>query len=308
MYYEEGLSQDLIANAMGVSRSNVSRMLADAKAQGIVQIRIVEQTMRDTPLEDRLRTLLKVRTVRVSRSLSVSDELTAVGALAAEALTKRLRSNSQVAVSWGSTLQAMVDAMNSEYLPGVSLYPMVGGMTPVSAGASGDALIRNLADKLNAEHMTLLAPAVVSSAVTRNAIISEPSIAEVLDHAAAADIGVVGIGSKRGSSTMELLKAAGLPDSVYDKVMADMAGDLAARFYDIDGRPVGHGWDDRIIGLSLEQVRRIPHVIGVAAGASKALGVIGAARGGYVSELVLSSSCALAMLRYLDSELEEEAS
>ena len=47
MYYELGQSQDQIALEMGVSRSNVSRMLTDAKTQGIVQIRIVEQAMRD---------------------------------------------------------------------------------------------------------------------------------------------------------------------------------------------------------------------------------------------------------------------
>ena len=95
---------------------------------------------------------------------------------------------------------------------------------------------------------------------------------------------------------------------IFQKIRHDMAGDIAARMYDIEGKPVGHGWDDRIIGLDLAQVRRIPHVIGIAAGQGKALGVIGAVRGGYVSELIVSSSCALAIVRYLDAEAEERAS
>ena len=50
LYYEEDMSQDQVAAAIGVSRSNISRMLTDARAQGIVQIRIVEQDRKSTRL------------------------------------------------------------------------------------------------------------------------------------------------------------------------------------------------------------------------------------------------------------------
>jgi len=308
LYYEQDMSQDQVAAAIGVSRSNISRMLTDARAQGIVQIRIVEHAMRDTALERRLGELLPIRNIRVARSLNTIDEYAAVGALGSEALLERVRPNSTVAVSWGSTLQSMVNALEPEYLPGVHLVPLVGGMTTLSTGSNGDDLIRNMATKLGASFSAMLAPVVVSSAEARDAFIKEPSIAEVLNQAANADIAVVGIGSKRSSSTMDLLHSAGLPDETYDAITADMAGDMAARIFDSSGQAVDHGWADRIIGLSLDQLRRIPYVIGIAAGSGKALGVIGAVRGGYVSEIVLSSSCALAVIRQLDSEGEVRAS
>jgi DNA-binding transcriptional regulator LsrR (DeoR family) len=244
----------------------------------------------------------------VARSLNTLDEYSTVGALGAEALTDKLKANSTVAVSWGSTLQSVVNAIEGDYLPGVHLVPLVGGMTALSAGSSGDDLIRNMALKLSANHSAMLAPVVVSSPQARDAFIHEPSIGSVLEQAASADIAIVGIGSKRSSSSMDLLQTAGLDDATYDTIVDHMAGDLAARFFDINGQALDHGWADRIIGLDLDQIRRIPYVIGVAAGAGKAAGVIGAVRGGYLSEVVLSSACALAIVRQLDNEQSERAS
>jgi DNA-binding transcriptional regulator LsrR (DeoR family) len=41
-------------------------------------------------------------------------------------------------------------------------------------------------------------------------------------------------------------------------------GDIALRLFDASGQPVEHEINDRIIGLDLEQIKRIPRVIGVA--------------------------------------------
>ncbi|MEY4323517.1 MAG: hypothetical protein RL410_1298 [Actinomycetota bacterium] len=308
MYYEQDMSQDQVAASLGVSRSNISRMLTDARSQGIVQIKIVEHAMRDTALERRIQDLLPVRHVRVARSLNSIDDFASVGALGNEALADRLRPNSTIGISWGSTLQAVVNSIDSDYLPGVQIVPLVGGMTALSSTSTGDDLVRTMATKMGASHSTMLAPVVVSSDKTRDAFIHEPSIAQVLDQARKSDIALVGIGSKHSSSTMDLLTGAGLPDKTYDALMKDIAGDICAQFYDIDGNIVDHGWENRIIGIELEELRRISHVIGVAAGAGKAPGVIGAVRGGFVSELVLSSSCALAVVRALDSEKGVRAS
>jgi DNA-binding transcriptional regulator LsrR (DeoR family) len=308
MYYEQDLSQDQIAVALGVSRSNISRMLTDARTQGIVQIRIVEHAMRDTALERRVQELLPVRHVRVARSLNSIDDFASVGALGAEALAERVRPNSTIGISWGSTLQAVVNSIDAEYSPGVHIVPIVGGMTALSAGSTGDDLVRTMANKIGASFNTILAPVVVSSAAARDAFIHEPSIGDVLAQAAKADVAIVGIGSKHSSSTMDLLTTAGLPNKTYDALMHDIAGDVAAQFFDINGNVVDHGWSDRIIGIELEQLRRISHVIGVAAGAGKAPGVIGAVRGGFVNEIILSSSCALAIVRLLDTDKAVRAS
>ena len=264
--------------------------------------------MRDTALEARITELLPIRHVRVARSLNSIDDYASVGALGAEALSDRLRPNSTVGISWGSTLQSVVNAIDSDYLPGVQIVPLVGGMTALSSSSTGDDLVRTMATKMGASYSTMLAPVVVSSAAAKEAFITEPTIAPVLAQARKADIALVGIGSKHSSSTMDLLSSSGLPEKTYNSLLHEIAGDIAAQFYDIDGEMVDHGWSDRIIGIELDHFRRMSHVIGVAAGAGKASGVIGAVRGGYISELVLSASCALAVVRQLDAEKTVKAS
>lgn len=301
LYYEDEKSQDEIAEALGVSRSNVSRMLTDARAQGIVQIKIVEQTNRDTALEKAIRELLPIKNIRVARTVNKLDEFTGVGSLGAESLMERARPNTTIAVSWGSTLQAMDNALEADYTPGVHLVPLVGGMTALATGSTGEDLIRSIAHKLGATFSTLLAPVVVRSPEAHKAFVNEPSVSEVINQAASADLAIVGIGSRGASSSMELLHSAGLPDAQFDALTKEMAGDIGARFYDINGKELDHGWSDRIVGISLDQLRRIPYVIGMAAGADKARGVIGAIRGGFVSEVVISSSCAFEIIKILSN-------
>ena len=93
LYYEQHKSQEQIARELLTSISNVSRMLSDARAQGIVEIRIIENALRDARLELRIMELLPLRSVRVTRVPQGSDETMAIGTLAAAALQENLKPN-----------------------------------------------------------------------------------------------------------------------------------------------------------------------------------------------------------------------
>ena len=41
-YYEDGLNQDAITERLGLSRSKVSRLMAQARESGVVQITVIE--------------------------------------------------------------------------------------------------------------------------------------------------------------------------------------------------------------------------------------------------------------------------
>ena len=47
LYYELGETQERIATLLGVTRPHVSRLLKQARAEGIVEIRIVDRTIED---------------------------------------------------------------------------------------------------------------------------------------------------------------------------------------------------------------------------------------------------------------------
>ena len=302
LYYEQNKSQEQIAKELLTSRSNVSRMLSDARAQGIVEIRIIENALRDAKLEQRVLEMLPLRSVRITRVPQGSDETMAIGTLAAQALTENLKKDAKVAISWGRSLQAMVTLIEEDHRPDVKFIPLMGGMTEIPSGINGENLIRTLASKFNAEFSTLHAPAIVRTKEAREAFMAEPSIKEVLDEAQHADLAIVGIGARGSSSTNSLLRAAGIDPQTDTAFYANLAGDMASRFYDLNGNIVDKSIDERIIGVELSGLRNVKHVIGLAAGADKARGMLGAINGKHITELITTAKGALALLQLVEDQ------
>jgi DNA-binding transcriptional regulator LsrR (DeoR family) len=277
-------------------------MLSDARAQGIVEIRIIENALRDAKLEQRVLEMLPLRSVRITRVPQGSDETMAIGTLAAQALTENLKKDAKVAISWGRSLQAMVTLIEEDHRPDVKFIPLMGGMTEIPSGINGENLIRTLASKFNAEFSTLHAPAIVRTKEAREAFMAEPSIKEVLDEAQHADLAIVGIGARGSSSTNSLLRAAGIDPQTDTAFYANLAGDMASRFYDLNGNIVDKSIDERIIGVELSGLRNVKHVIGLAAGADKARGMLGAINGKHITELITTAKGALALLQLVEDQ------
>src|SRR5438105_9162134 len=112
MYFLDGRGQDDVARVLGTSRSKVSRMLAAARAQGIVEIRIQDPYGRNEDLEHGLRTKFDLVHARVPAFSRGADPRAAVAELAAQWLDESLRDGQVVALSWGGTLQAVVNAVS----------------------------------------------------------------------------------------------------------------------------------------------------------------------------------------------------
>jgi deoxyribonucleoside regulator len=73
-------------------------------------------------------------------------------------------------------------------------------------------------------------------------------------------------------------------------------GEICGRFFDAEGRECNSRWRNRAISLELEYLRKIPQVIGVAAGPDRAPAVAAAMRGGLLKSLLIDERGALALL------------
>jgi DNA-binding transcriptional regulator LsrR (DeoR family) len=297
LYYEKRKSQDQIAGVLGTSRSNVSRMLSDAKRLGFVQIKIVAPIVRHDSLSAQLKKLLGMHDVQVIGTDRSETTLTSVGRAAAAILTRALKPNNTIAISWGRGVEATVVEIESDSLPGLKVTQLMGGLSSIATSVSAEELGRTLAQNLHAQFIPLLTPAVVSNVRTRNTLLNEDSIAKGLELSRKANIALVGIGSRGSSSSEEVLRQFKLTQSQHDQVERTYAGDISARFYDGEGRSVSSEMDNRVVGLTLEEIANIPQVIGVAAGTEKAHGVLGAARAGLIRTLVTDVACATEVLR-----------
>jgi DNA-binding transcriptional regulator LsrR (DeoR family) len=311
MYFLDGASQQRIAAHLGTSRSNVSRMLAAARELGIVEIRIHDGAGRQGDVEAQLQQRFGLTDVRVSSfsprigSGPATDPLPATGRLASEWLLESLHDGQRIALSWGSCLQAMVWATPAGDAPLlVEVVQLVGGLSAVNSGVTGQELVRELAARLGATYRYLHAPALLASPTALEALLGERSVSSSLDAARSADIAVVGVGSHGFGSSSAILDAITLsPEERAAFEAATPAGDICARYYDIDGVPVAAGVDNRVLGVTLGDLRRIPRVVGVTAGREKGPGLLGALRGRLLDVLICDEAAARAALA-LDDELQ----
>ncbi len=299
MYYEAHFSQDQVAAELHTSRSNISRMLTDAKRLGFVEIRVVSPAHHHEALSAQLSSLLKINDVQVIVTTSNDLTLNTIGRAAANALLSGLRDNQTIAISWGRGLEATVVNTHSQSFSGLKVTQLMGSLSSVSTSVSAEEVGRNLAKNLNAQFVPFLAPVVVSNSKVRDSLLEEESISKTLQLARGAHVALVGIGSVGSSSSEMVFSEFKTSKSEREALSQDYAGDIAARFYKRDGSSLSSKLDNRVIGLTLDEIRAIPRVIGVAVGAEKVLGVVGAARSGLIDTLILDLACANSIVKSL---------
>ena len=299
LYYEDHHSQDQVAAMMGTSRSNISRMLSDAKRLGFVEIRVVAPVTRHENLSSQLQNLLGIKEVQVITTDKNELALNAVGRAAAKSLINSLSNNQTIAISWGRGLEATIVNVRSEAFTGLKVTQLMGSLSSVTTSASAEEVGRQLAKNLNAQFIPFLAPVVVSNSRTRDTLLEEEIITKPINLARAADDAIIGIGSKGSSSSEMVINEFKFSKAERDLLYENYAGDVAARFYDLSGQSLSSKMDKRVLGLTLAEIRTIPRVIGVASGTEKAFGVIGAARSQMLDVLIVDLVCANSIMKTL---------
>lgn len=300
LYYLQDKSQAEIAGLTGLSRSNISRILTAAREQGVVEIRINDAFDRESDLESALIARFGLIDARVAPGNDHGDPLARVGGLGAEWLLENLPAHGSVALSWGASVQSVVTAVpTTAPHPLVDVVPLVGGLSVVDSTSDGNILVRALALKIGASHRRLYAPAIVESRSARDALLREPAISGVLDVARRADVALVGVGSVGHTKSRALIDSMRLDAGERRRFERSGAvGDCCTRYFDRAGRDVGSPTADHVIGVELEDLRRVPLVAGVAVGADKVAGVHGALSGGLLKAIITDSSLARALLEF----------
>ncbi|MCT2260764.1 helix-turn-helix domain-containing protein [Brachybacterium muris] len=300
LYYEQGRSQTEVAQELGLSRSNVSRILTQARVRGIVEISIHDPDgpPRHHPaVEAALKARFSLREAHVV-SAPRTPGLEAVARQGAVVIAARAAQVRSIGVSWGQTAQRVVEQLETVRLrPAPRVLPLVGGHSALDQFESGESVLRVLASRLGARAEMLYAPAVLESATTVSTLRGESSIAAVLEAAAQVELAVVGLGSMGMHSSPHIVEQMALSEQEQAAFLAQQpVGDVCGRFVDAHGVPLGAPTDQRVLAVTFSQLLRIPEVVGVAAGAEKAPGVAGVLRSGAIATLVVDVDLAKELL------------
>ena len=297
LYYELGETQEAIASVVGVTRPQVSRLLKEARARGVVEIRIVDQVEAGSAVGDDLRERFGLRAVHLAQSVDVPPEVARrrVGRLAGQVLRGEIRDGQVVGIGDGAMISAAADELPSAAAGGAdvdaTVVPLCGGFWRPTAGAEP---FRRIAEALGATAHALHAPGLLEDAAVRDALCNHPGVRSVIELWSRVDVALYGIGGPLWSDA-----------SVGDEALAEIrargaVGEVLIAPFDLDGRLVADSLRARTIAFDARQLRRVPVAIGVAEGAGKVAPILGALRGGLLNVLVTDVRTAEAVLALAD--------
>ena len=267
MYYEHGLTHQEIANALGLSRIRVTRLLQEARATGVVEIivHVGESLFADD--EHRLAERFGLSQVWISPSVGDTDKADrAFAAVGAEALGTVLDTDMTVALGLSTAVAQVVSAL-PRTATGGTLRPHRRQQQRAGAGVEPARARPASGRRDRRARVPPAGTARLGDRRSRRPRPCRPRRSRCAHPRRGADLLVAGIG---GMGRDEGILLGSLPAAIRDELVgAHAVGDIAGRFFDAEGHRVASAFDDRIIALDLDQLRGIPRRLAIARGTSK---------------------------------------
>ena len=271
MYYEQGMTQALIAQKMGISRPVISKILQQAKESGVVSISIKDESAYAVELGLRIEQkyqlddVIVVPTNEQKQSQSVKKE---VSRIAAFYLKERLNVGMNIGLSWGTTLADMIDEMPYCSFPTINVAPLVGGVSSEHLYFDTNHLVFRLAEKLNSRCQYFYAPALAESIELATVLNKSQLVSKALEQAKHVDFAIIGVGNPNESSTWKRLGYIEADELEIIKETG-VKGDAVASLFDKNGQTVNNEISQRMLGIKVEDLVNIPDVMVIGCGEEK---------------------------------------
>ena len=212
-------------------------------------------------------------------------------------LTEIIINGMVIGFSWGETMAAVSREIPELNLPNVTCVPMIGGPSGrLISEYHVNTITYAAAKKMNGKALLIDSPAIPETRELRDALLKNEFNQELIRLWQQLDIAIMGVGSPSLSANKTWLQFYG-DDVIRTITEREIVGDVVSRFYTIKGDPVESELDCRIIGITIENLLRTPHRIGVAESLEKVTALLGALRGKYINTLVTTEETAKEILR-----------
>jgi|SaaInlStandDraft_1057018.scaffolds.fasta_scaffold98950_2 deoxyribonucleoside regulator len=286
LYYKEGLTQSEISKRIGVSRASVVNYLRQARDTGIVDIRIEGSGFASTGLSRKLCQKFGLKDVYIAPSNSdQADQTRLVAQVSGMAMFDLLQPKDWLGVSWGGTVQLTANSFPNRPVADLSICQILGSMSSPDLASAEDCAIQ-IARKTGARCYTLHAPALLSDEALAAKLRREPVIAQQLDRFKNLTKVLFSIGSIEDDTLMVTSEMA-TKSELNDFKKRGAVGILCGRCISADGRQVDQDLNKRLIGIDLEELRKVETRMFVANGNRKLDAVLAVLHGGYATHLVI---------------------
>lgn len=298
LYYVEGKSQTEISHELSIYRTTISRMIAKAKKDGIVSIDINGYDSHIFALEEYVQSKYGLKRLEiVDNDANDTDEelIDAISTRAANLVQHLINEKDIVGISWGSTLSKMVAKIDMKTVQDVVFCPLAGGPSHINSEYHVNTLVYEMAKIFHGQSIYINATVVQKNEDVAYGILRSNFFQELLMLWNELDLAIIGIGGDLAHNKSQWRDLLNQED--YDILKKEKAvGEICCRFFNQKGDAVYSQLQKRMIGLTLEQLGRVPKTVAVAYGDSKAHAILATVKRKYVNHLVTDKKTILKML------------
>lgn len=292
----EGLTQSEAAERFGITRLRVNKALAEARRRGILRISIDSIYTPAADFEWKLERSFQLARVVVVPTPEDPDSITSLVSaglgsyLGPVLLDPNLK---KFGMSWGNTLNLATRFMQPIDRPDLEVVSIMGGVSRGS-DVNGYEITTRLADLCNAEHSFFTAPLFAGSAESRAMFFEQDVIAEMLRKIRSC--GALALAT--GDLSSSLLVRDALPRDIDpgELIARGGVGDILGYVLDAEGELIDHDVNRRVIGVSLDDLEKVPNVILAAGGFHKVAIIRASLRRGFIDTLVTDADTAEVLL------------
>ena len=291
-YYLEDQRQSDIAKELGVSRPMVSRMLAEARELGVVEITVHDPETRIATLLERLRLSTSIRggvLVEDGADEDATNQLLSQGAVE---LLRQLETR-RLGVGWGYLIGQLVTWLEKHPQPDspvTDICPLVGNANIPARNYQSNENVRLMAQQLGAAPHFLYLPALPEGLEEKQLLCSTEVYRQIHQQWEQLDTALVNIGNYPSSPDFASLVRYG---SLLQQHRA--CGRMLVYYFNEAGTIIQSD-QDFAIQIPLDTLRRCPRIIGVCSANTGAKALLGALRSGVFTHLVARAELVKSLL------------
>lgn len=289
-YFMNNMTQQQIAETLGIPRMRVVKLLSQAKDEGIVQFKINQSIEKKIGIENSLMDKYGLDDAVVVPRTSPEQVTESVSLAAALYIDEKAKDGDFINIGFGQTVSTTVSKLTYNTEKKLSFVSLTGGVSHYTSTIIKGAHYRP-SSKVTPDIHIIPAPLLASSRETAEAFLGERSISDVFSMNKLAHMTVIGIGALQPNASIFKLNIASEHDFQLMK-MNGAVGDLLSNFIDASGNRIETDMHDRLISTPIERLREFRNTIAVAGGDEKKDAIKAALLGGYVNVLITDESTA----------------
>ncbi|WP_370462174.1 sugar-binding transcriptional regulator [Phyllobacterium sp. SYP-B3895] len=276
MYYIEQMTQNEIAEILGVGRVTIVRMLAEARARNEVKIGIQGYLSDLISLERQVEKQFGLERVIIAPlSHPDNDPIPSIAAATGDYLSGVVANGMRVGVGWGRTLLNTLSYLEAKALEDFTVISLLGGISQPRRFNPAE-FAWQFAQLFQGDGYLIPAPAMVDSIETKTALIERCGLRNVFEMAEDVDLVLLSVGAiETASSTPYHI---GFLNAGHQASLAERGavGDLLFHFYNKEGKLVDHPIHDLVMSVGIDTVQRVPVRVLTSGGKEKVRALYGA--------------------------------